>query len=272
MVHELGSGFPVVCHHGTPSTGLLYAAWEEDGVRLIGFDRTGYGDAPRRRGRSVADVVDEVVALVDSLGIDRFATWGISGGGPHALACAALLPDRVTAVAALASPAPYPAEGLDWLAGQGEMNVVEFNAALAGETAVRPLLEQWHAELAAGGPEALRDSLGSLLTGPDREVLTGRLAEYLYAATGGVEGWLDDDLAFVRPWGFDLGSISVPVLVRHGEQDRFVPVEHAHWLAAAIPGAELEVTRDDGHLTLYERAIPSVHAWLLQDRSDDRRS
>jgi pimeloyl-ACP methyl ester carboxylesterase len=114
VIEELGEGFPVVFHHGSPSTAKPYAKWRTEGVRLIGFDRSGYRDAPRCRGRSVADVVDEVLAIVDSLGIERFATWGISGGGPHALACAALLPDRVVAVAAIGSPAPIDARGLGW--------------------------------------------------------------------------------------------------------------------------------------------------------------
>jgi pimeloyl-ACP methyl ester carboxylesterase len=258
----------VVWHHGSPSTSLVYEPWRQDGIRLVGFDRSGYGRSPRRPGRSVADVVDEVVALVDSLGIDRFATWGISGGGPHALATAALLPDRVVACAAIGSPAPFDAEGLDWFAGFGEGNVVEFGAALEGEATLRPLLEREHAEREAAGPDAVREGLRSLLSGVDAEALDGPLVDYLYEMTAatGVDGWVDDDLAFVRPWGFDLASIAVPVLVRHGEQDRFVPPEHARRLAAAIPGAELQLTPDDGHLTLYERGIAGVHDWLVHTR------
>jgi len=268
VIEQLGEGFPVVCHHGSPSTARLYARWRTDGVRLIGFDRSGYRDAPRRRGRSVADVVDEVVAVVDSLGIERFATWGISGGGPHALACAALLPDRVVAAAAIGSPAPFDAEGLDWYAGFGAGNVIEFGAAERGEVAVRPMLEQEHAARAAGGVAALRDGLSTLLGGADAEMLDGPFVEYLYelmTATDGVDGWVDDDLAFVRPWGFELGSIQVPVLIRHGEQDRFVPPAHARWLAEHTPGAEVEITAGDGHLTLYENGIAGVHSWMLRN-------
>lgn len=253
---------PVIVHHGTPGSALLYDPWLADGVQLIGFDRSGYGDAPRRRGRSIADIADEVVAL----GIDRFATWGISGGGPHALATAALLPDRCVACAAIGSPAPFDAEGLDWPAGQGEGNVAETQAALHGETALRPLLEQDFAALSAAGPAGMRDGLSSLLSEADREVLEGELAEFLHASMAGargVDGWIDDDLAFVRDWGFDPASISVPVLIRHGEQDRFVSADHSRWLAARIPGAELRVTAVDGHLTLYDRGIPAVHEWLL---------
>jgi pimeloyl-ACP methyl ester carboxylesterase len=268
-------GVPVIVHHGTPAVGALYTPWLEDGIRLIGFDRAGYGGSTRDRGRTVASAVGDVRAIADALGLDSFATWGISGGGPHALACAALLPDRVFAAAALASPAPYDADGLDWLAGEGEMNIVEFTAALQGETAVRPLLEQWHGAMNAGGVEGMRDEMSSLLGAADAAVLAGELAEYLYAGvvdTGGVDGWLDDDLAFVAPWGFEPAAISVPVLLRHGEDDRFVSADHSRWLAERIPGAEARITPDDGHLTLYEHSIPEIHAWLVERRSDGTRS
>ncbi len=268
-------GAPVIVHHGTPGVGDLYAPWLEDGVRLIGFDRAGYRGSTRDRGRDIAAVAPDVRVIADALGLESFATWGISGGGPHALACAALLPDRVYAAAAVASPAPYEADGLDWMAGGGEQNVVEFNAALQGETAVRPLLEQWHGAMNAGGAEGMRDEMASLLGGADLAALTGELAEYLHAGvaeSGGVDGWLDDDLAFVAPWGFGLETIAVPVLVRHGEQDQFVAAGHSRWLGEHIPGAEVRITAGDGHLTLYEHAIPEIHAWLLGHRSDVSRS
>ena len=267
-------GVPVIVHHGTPGVGALYPPWLGGGIRLIGFDRAGYGSSTRDRGRTIASVAGDVRAVADALGLESFGTWGISGGGPHALACAALLPDRVFAAATVASPAPYDADGLDWLAGGGEMNVVEFTAALQGETAVRPLLEQWQGAMSAGGAEAMRDEMASLLGAADAAALAGELAEYLHASvveTGGVDGWLDDDLAFVAPWGFEPEMISIPVLVRHGEQDRFVSADHSRWLAERIPGAEAWITRDDGHLTLYEHAIPEIHAWLLEHQSDGSR-
>jgi pimeloyl-ACP methyl ester carboxylesterase len=269
------AGFAVIAHHGTPAVGELYPMWLEEGIRLIGFDRAGYRGSTRDHGRTVADVAGDVRAIADALGLERFATWGISGGGPHALACAALLPDRVVAAATLGAPAPFDAEGLDWFAGQGEGNVVEHNAALQGETAARPLLEQLHAAMSAGGAEGFRDGAASLISDVDSAVLDGELANHLHhgvVASGGVDGWLDDDLAFVGPWGFDLGAIAVPVLVRHGERDQFVPAAHAVWLAEHVPGAELRLTPEDGHLTLYEHGIPEVHAWLAQDRADSRRS
>jgi pimeloyl-ACP methyl ester carboxylesterase len=256
----------VIFHHGTPSTARVYPRWEQDGVRLIGFERPGYGTLPRKPGRRIADVVDDVVALADSLGIERFATWGLSGGAPHALACAALLPDRVVACAAIGSPAPPDADGLDWLAGQGEGNIVEHQTAMQGETALRPVLEQEHAAMVAGGPAGFREALASLLSGADAEALDDELAEHFHASLGELDGWIDDDLAFTRPWGFEVGQIRVPVLIRHGEQDKFCPPAHARWLAEHIPGAELQLTPDDGHLTLYQHGIPGVHDWLLRPR------
>jgi len=281
LVEEGGDpdGVPVLVHHGTPGCGGLYRSHVEDaaacGIRLVGFDRAGYGGSTRNPGRSVADVARDVTAIADALGIDRLATWGISGGGPHALACAALLPEWIVAAAALASPAPHDAEGLDWTAGMGEDNVVEFGAALEGEAALRPLLERWAAEYLEAGPARVRQELATLLSAPDAAVLTDELAEHLYDSFAGglapgVGGWLDDDLEFVAPWHVDLGSIAVPTLLWQGGEDLFVPPAHAPWLGARIPGVELRLTPEDGHLTLYERRIPEVHAWLL-DRWQDRR-
>ena len=251
-IHELGEGFPVVYHHGTPGTGVLFERWRTEGLRLIGYDRAGAGGSTRKPGRTVADVADDVRAIADALGLDRFATWGISGGGPHALATATLLPDRVTAVAALASVAPADADGLDFLAGQGEANVTEWRAAHAGETALRPLLEQELAAIAAGGAAGFAGALASILTGPDLAALDEGVGEYLHAslAESGVDGWLDDDLAFVRPWGFDPADCRVPALLLQGDHDLMVPPAHGAWLASKIPGAETRIDPAHGHLTL----------------------
>jgi pimeloyl-ACP methyl ester carboxylesterase len=273
-IHELGEGFPVVYHHGTPGTGLLFDRWRTDGVRLIGYDRAGAGGSTRRRGRTVADVADDVRVIVDALGVDRFATWGISGGGPHALATAALLPDRVTAVAALAAVAPADADGLDFLAGQGEANLVEWQAAQGGETTLRPLLEQELAAIAAGGGAGLAEALASIVTDPDRAALDQGAGEFLHASIehSGVDGWLDDDLAFLRPWGFDLGTIRAPTLLVQGAHDLMVPPTHGRWLAARLPDAEARFEPDEGHLSLMLDPVQEVHRWLLQDRPSDRRS
>jgi pimeloyl-ACP methyl ester carboxylesterase len=256
----------VIVHHGTPSSAALHPSWVEDanrrGIDLVGYERPGYGYTARAEGRDIAWVAADVARFADERGIDEFATWGISGGAPHALACAALLSDRVIAAAALAGPTPYGAEGLDWLDGMGEGNIVEFNAALAGEDVLRPLLDEEAAAMLGGGDSGFE----TLLSPPDQAILP-QLQEFLgqsfaEALANGVDGWLDDDLAFVRPWGFDLGEIRVPLLLVHGVQDVFVPVAHGRWLAERIPGVEARILDDEAHLSLYAR-IPEVHEWLL---------
>jgi pimeloyl-ACP methyl ester carboxylesterase len=267
------AGMPVLVHHGTPGSSLLSESHLRDaaarGIRLLSYDRPGYGGSTRRPGRNVADCAVDVAAICDELGIERLCTWGLSGGGPHALAVAALLPDRVAAAAALASVAPFDADGLDFTAGMGEQNVESMLAAQADEATHRR-----HHELEVAGvrdvtPEQLVDAWRTLLGPADREVLSGSLARVMLdQMRAGVEpssdGWFDDDRMWVRPWGFDVSSIRVPVLVWHGEQDRFVAFAHGAWLAAHVPGADARLEPDDGHLTIFERHIPAVHAWLLE--------
>jgi pimeloyl-ACP methyl ester carboxylesterase len=274
-VYEAGDprGRPVLAIYGTPSSGLVYQRHADDartrGIRFLTYDRPGYGGSDARPGRTVADCVDDVTALADSLGVERLAVWGVSGGGPHALACAALLPDRVSAAASLAAVAPWGAEGLDWLDGMGEENVREFGLALDGREALEPYLREEAAALANAGPDDLLTVWETLLTPVDAAVATADFAVYLLenanrAMAGGVAGWLDDDLAFTLPWGFDIETIRVPLLLWHGDQDRFVPLAHGRWLAERIPGVEARLTAGEGHLTLFEHRVPEVHAWLLE--------
>ncbi|HTO26135.1 MAG TPA: alpha/beta fold hydrolase [Gaiellaceae bacterium] len=270
------SGFPVVVHHGTPGCALLHERHVEDaaahGIRLVAYDRPGYGGSSRHAGRSVGDAAADVATIADALGFERLATWGISGGGPHALATAALLPDRVVAAASLAAVAPYDADGLDFLEGMGEMNIEEFHAALEGEAAIRPFHERAAPEFVAAGPGGLKDELATLLSPVDAAELDDDVAAHMYESfarglANGVDGWVDDDLAFAAPWGFDVAEIAVPLLLWQGVEDRFVPPGHGRWLAARIPGVEARVTPDDGHLTLYTRRVPEVHTWLLERAS-----
>jgi pimeloyl-ACP methyl ester carboxylesterase len=267
------SGHAVVAIHGTPGSGLLWRGTIEDaearGMRLLAYDRPGYGGSDPDPGRTVADAAGDVAAIADALGIDRFAVEGGSGGGPHTLACAAILADRVVAAACLAGVAPYPAEGLDWLDGMGQDNLDEFAAALAGRETLEPFLRGQADALLAAEPEAMADALGSLLSPPDAAVLTGEYAEYLAEATRRaigerLDGWIDDDFVFVSPWGFALGEISVPVQLLHGAQDRFVPIAHGEWLAERIPGVDAHLSAEDGHLTIQLTRIGDVHAWLLE--------
>ncbi len=265
------AGHAVFALHGTPGSRLFWHEVVEDaekrGIRIVAYDRPGYGRSAPDPGRTVADAADDIAAIADALGIDRYAVYGGSGGGPHALANA-VRPERVVAVAALASVAPWGAEGLDWLDGMGQDNLDEFGATLAGEEALRRYLDEQREAMLAGTPEAIAETLESLLCPPDRACLTGELARYFHdqireALRDGVDGWVDDDFVFVRPWGFEFGDISVPVQVWHGSQDQFVPVAHGRWLAERIPGAEEHVYDEDGHLTLQIERIGDVHAWLV---------
>jgi pimeloyl-ACP methyl ester carboxylesterase len=263
---------PLVLHHGAPQSGLVLSLQLDDaraqGLRVISFDRPGYGGSARAAGRRVADVVTDVTHLLDALGVDRFVTSGSSGGGPHSLACAALLPDRCLGAATVAGVAPYDAAGLDWLAGMGDDNVAEFDAATGGEEQLRPLLVEAREAILAAGAEGLVESMRTLLPPADLAVLGGELGTWLHASMAdglrpGVDGWLDDDLAFVQPWGFSLDDIRVPVLVMAGGQDLMVPLDHGRWLAQAVPGASALVDDDAGHLSLLA-GIGRAHSWLLQ--------
>ena len=270
-------GFPVLGLHGTP--GCRLERWPDEelyrraGVCLVTHDRAGYGRSDRRRGRRVADEADDVLALAEHLGFERFGVTGASGGGHHALACAALLPDRVVRATCAVGPAPLGQPGLEqeeWLAGQDAANVKEFGWAVAGEDVLYPELERELSEMAARvavdpasvlGEFDLSDTDRAELARPERmQIIRESIAEQ--AATG-VDGWVDDDLATVAPWGFDVSRIGVPVLIRYGATDVLVPPAHGEWLAANVPGCVVRLDDDAGHLgTDPEQEITENLLWL----------
>jgi pimeloyl-ACP methyl ester carboxylesterase len=266
------AGTPLVYHMGTPSAGLPIApeveAFAERGLRYVSFSRPGYGSSTRRPGRSVADVVEDTIAVLDAIGADRCHVIGWSGGGPHALACAALMPGRVVSVATIGGVAPYPAEGLDWMADMGAENVEEFNAALAGPDELMTFKERAAPILRAVTPEGVANAFGDLIDDVDRGSLTGAFSAWMAdnfheALRLGYWGWFDDDMAFTRPWGFRLDEIRVPVFVWQGGHDRMVPFAHGKWLAAQIPGARARLFPEHGHLTLAVDSIPRIVDELL---------
>ncbi|MEU7619404.1 alpha/beta fold hydrolase [Micromonospora rifamycinica] len=252
-----GTGrLPVVWHHGSPNIGTppapLFAVGDRLGLRWVSYDRPGYGGSTRLPGRDVASAAGFTARVADALGLDRFATLGHSGGAPHALACGALLPDRVTAVVAVAGLAPYGAAGLDWFAGMTPSGVASLGAAVQGRAARERLAasdvdydpEFTPADLAAlAGPWSWFDSV----VGP--------------AVRGGPAGIVDDDLAYVAPWGFDPARVPVPVLLLHGGRDRVAPAAHSRWLAGVCPTAELRIAADAGHISVLDGA-PAALEWL----------
>jgi len=267
-------GTPVFLLHGTPGSRLgpaprgvmLY----HQGVRLIAYDRPGYGSSDRLAHRSVADVAQDVAAIADALKVDRFAVLGRSGGGPHALACAALLPERVTRAAALVSLAPPTADGLDWFAGMSPSNVAEYTTAAAGPERLAVSLVP-RSEAIRADPVQLFIQLRWELTESDRQVVSDAgirsmlVRNYREALRTSADGWIDDAVAFCNPWGFEPADIKVPVLLWHGEEDVFSPVGHSRWLADRIPGATALLQPEAAHFTAL-RVLPDILTWLVGDR------
>jgi pimeloyl-ACP methyl ester carboxylesterase len=264
------AGAPIFLLHGTPGSrrgprpraSVLYRL----GVRLISYDRPGYGSSTRRPDRVVADAAHDVAAIADELGLGGFCVVGRSGGGPHALACAALLGERVRSAAVLVGLAPSDASDLGWYDGMATANIKEYTAAASGLAEAMSSLAAL-AEQVRSDPETLLLSLRPDLTGSDRRVVddvtirTQLTETYAEALRAGAEGWIDDVLALRKPWGFNLSAIKQPVLLWHGAQDVFSPVSHAYWLAGQISTALIEVASGTSHFGAVE-ILPRVLAWV----------
>lgn len=267
------SSRPVVFQYGTPGTrflsGQLIDAAARAGVQLLVLDRPGYGTSARRPGRRIIDVVDDIGAVVDAIGWHEFAVWGGSGGAPHALACAATFPQRVTACASVVGPAPFDAPGLDWFADMSRGNIEEFMLAVRGEEVYRPLVQQLAEEavaaVAAGGIQVSSDYQ---LSDSDLRALQARHGEGNYldrmriTYIDGVDGWIDDCIAMTHPWGFELEAISVPTSVWYGPTDVLSPRTHAEHLLAAIPHAA-RYELDGGHV-LRDADLDAIYNSLTQ--------
>jgi pimeloyl-ACP methyl ester carboxylesterase len=268
------TGFPLFWLHGTPSSRFSRHYDENDyvkaGARVMTYDRPGYGGSDRQPGRRVVDCVGDIAAIADTLGIERFAVSGGSGGGPHALAVAARLPERVTRAACAVSPAPYEVD-FDWFTGMDPLNVREVQWALQGEGVLAPELEREASEAlertAADPSKILGDDWG--LSEADRaqlarnelhDVIRQDISE---AVRTGVWGWVDDMLAMVKPWGFEVSEIFVPTRVIYGLTDVLVPAQHGEWLAGHVPSAEVVIEEDLGHIGSPELVAERV-GWLLQ--------
>lgn len=271
-------GFPVVSLHGTPGSRYgrpaLEDAVRELGIRVVTYDRPGYGVSTRHPGRRVVDCTADVAAIVDALGIGEFAVTGGSGGGPHALAVAARLGARVLRARCVVGVAPYGVEGLDFFAGMDPMNVREFGWALEGEAVLRPELEREAAadleRLAADPSKLLSDDWHvdeadrAVMADERAQLVSGEMMREAYRS--GVWGWFDDDVAFTLPWGFDVAEITVPVEVRYGLKDVLVPAAHGAWLAEHVPGAEVTVLPEAGHLAGPEAQVEALRTLVAACR------
>ena len=255
--HPGVTGRIAVCwHHGTPNIGSppepLFAAADRLGLRWISYDRPGYGGSTPLPGRDIASAAADTAALADAFGIERLAVMGHSGGGPHALACGALLTDRVIAVVSTAGLAPFDADGLDWFAGMAASGVASLRAAAEGRAAK----ERFEASGVEYDPEFTADDLAVL------EGAWSWLGDVVGpAVAAGPGGLIDDDLAYVAPWGFDPAGVAAPVLILHGGRDRIVPSSHGEWLARRCPTAELRLSPEDGHLSILTSATAALE-WL----------
>ena len=251
-------GTPLVFHHGTPGSVVPPRAIERAaharGLRLVTFSRAGYGGSTRHRGRRIVDVVDDTAAVLHAIGATESYVAGWSGGGPHTLACAARL-DGVKAALVIAGVGPSTAADLDFLAGMGQDNLDEFGEAAAGEDRIRAYLDAARSGLQNATAVELISEMASLLPEIDRAALSDEYGEDL--ATGyhealrvGVDGWLDDDLAFLEHWGFELDEISVPTGLWQGTADLMVPPSHGEWFASHVPQARVTILEGEGHLSL----------------------
>jgi pimeloyl-ACP methyl ester carboxylesterase len=263
-------GRPVFLLHGTPGSRLgprpRSSVLHRLGVRLICFDRPGYGESDRLPGRQVADAAADVSAIADAFDLRTFAVAGRSGGAPHALACAALLPERTTKAALLVSVAPRDADGINWLAGMTESNMAEYQAVASGYEQIEAVTEA-AADAVRADPASLLARIQPELPDPDLRVVADRgirsllLATYAEALRESAHGWIDDDLALHRPWGFDPATVTVPVLLWHGASDNLSPVSHAKWLAERIPGAAVVVQAGAAHFGALD-VLPEILRWL----------
>jgi pimeloyl-ACP methyl ester carboxylesterase len=239
--------------------------YERHGVRMVAYDRPGYGRSDPHFGRSVADAAEDVVAIADELGFERFAVVGGSGGAPHALACGALLGDRLVRVGALVTPAPSDSPDFDFFTDLAEINVKEFSAALEGREAIEAHLQPYVDELRRD-PEAVVEEISSELPDRDRAILAREdvravlIDSFVEAVHQGTHGWADDDLAFAKPWGFDLEQVDVETRLWQGELDVLAPRSHGEYVASRLPNARFEVLEGAGHFLDEEWGI--VLDWL----------
>jgi pimeloyl-ACP methyl ester carboxylesterase len=274
---ERGSaeGVPVIVSHGTPGSRFARhpdaGIYERHGMRAVVYDRPGYGLSDPKPGRSVADAAADIEAIADELGFERFVVVGGSGGAPHALACGALLGDRIIKVGALVTPAPSDAQDFDFFDGLADLNVKEFGAALEGREAIDAYLEPYVEGMRAD-PDGVLDGIASELPEVDRAIMIRKefrdvmKDQFVEAVRQGVRGWADDDLAFAKPWGFEPEDVHAEVRLWQGELDVLAPRSHGEYVASRLPNAQFELLEGGGHFLDEEWSV--VYDWLTASATE----
>lgn len=261
-------GRPILYLHGTPGSCLNRYPFDEDlirlGVRLITYDRPGYGQSTRHPGRTVADATSDILAITEHLGLPAVPVFGHSGGGPHAIACAALLGGVITRAASVAGIAPFDPGDSGRFDGLPEATIKEFLVACDGRQALEDYLTPKAREIGdslddymPNQPEVDREFLA------DPWVSATMAAATVRAVQQAAAGWVDDDLAFLD-WGFDPADVCVPCAIWHGALDHLAPPNHAIRLAEHIPRAELHMEHEFGHSSM-QRKHPEIIQWLLDE-------
>jgi pimeloyl-ACP methyl ester carboxylesterase len=250
----------IIFHHGTPHHASAWSSWLEDaanrGIRALSYSRAGYGTSDRNFGRSVLSNNSDISLLLDGKNISSFVAIGWSGGGPHALANT--FDHRNVGAITLAGVGEFGASDLDFLEGMGPENHDEFGAALKGESALDAWMNANAGSMKNVTGAEIKEAFGGLIGDADKAVIEGDFADQMAATMRSglavsFDGWIDDDLAFVRPWGFNLREISKPVFIWQGDDDFMVPHAHSKWLAEHIPGSQLKFVPGHGHISLVEK-------------------
>ena len=267
----INSDQAIIFHHGTPGHATAWLSWLDEaaaaGVRALSYSRAGYGTSDRNPGRSVISINSDIAQVLDGKGINKFVAIGWSGGGPHALANT-FEPRNVGAIS-LAGVGAFGVDDLNFLEGMGPENHDEFGAALKGEAVITQWMNDNAVAMKNVSGNDIREAFGGLIGDADKEVLEGATADAMAATMRSglavsFDGWIDDDLVFIKHWGFDLAAITKTVILWQGDQDLMVPHAHSYWLEKHIPTAKLTFIPGHGHISLGEKYKPEILKQALE--------
>jgi len=267
----INSDQAIIFHHGTPGHATAWLSWLDEaaaaGVRALSYSRAGYGTSDRNPGRSVISINSDIAQVLDGKGINKFVAIGWSGGGPHALANT--FEPRNAGAISLAGVGAFGVDDLNFLEGMGPENHDEFGAALKGEAVITQWMNDNAVAMKNVSGNDIREAFGGLIGDADKEVLEGATADAMAAAMRSglavsFDGWIDDDLVFIKHWGFDLAAITKPVILWQGDQDLMVPHAHSYWLEKHIPTAKLTFIPGHGHISLGEKYKPEILKQALE--------